>query len=384
MKKVLLTFVALCCMVSAWSQTDEMTKEQADKLNSVTIKLMDQKRYEDAIKTKERELTILKTLYGETDSTYIIQLAFSAKLYYRAEQHQEAIKVIEKAASLYAANVSNSDATYAYYLDNLSLYQISTEEYAKAVENCRKALTIYEKLGRNDYDLGVILMHMAESSHYNDQTAEAIKYEIRALNVIKKVCGEHSDEYLDELPYLQKYYKAVNNEKNAKQVEDQINRLNKEKEEGIEDLPEPVTFKSGEECREHNEDAFKCIKYYLTHKVSAQQINQAAQYIINWSEASDDVKVIVGKGLEPLTSEKNLAYLVAYIASCSYYCLTENIKELDEEHFVQAIDILLQFYKPNSELTGKVDLLENFLKQQEKGKLEKTLHKIFAENKKVQ
>ena len=85
MKKVLLTFVALCCMVSAWSQTDEMTKEQADKLNSVTIKLMDQKRYEDAIKTKERELTILKTLYGETDSTYIIQLAFSAKLYYRAE-----------------------------------------------------------------------------------------------------------------------------------------------------------------------------------------------------------------------------------------------------------------------------------------------------------
>ena len=225
-------------------------------------------------------------------------------------------------------------------------------------------------------------MHMAEASHYIDQTSEAIKYEIRALNIIKKICGEHSDEYLEELPYLHKYYTAVNDEKNAKQVEDKIARLNKEKEEGIVDLPEPIIFKSAEECREHNSDAFECIKYYLTHKVSAPQIDQAARYILNWSEASADVTINIGKEMAPLASEKNPAYLVAYIASCSYVCLTENMKELDEQHFIQAIDILLQFYKPNSQLTGKVDLLENYLKLQEKGKLEKTLRKVFAEEKK--
>lgn len=55
----------------AGAQNDEMTREQADKLDSITVKLMNQQRYDDAIKTKERELAILKTLYGETDSTYI-------------------------------------------------------------------------------------------------------------------------------------------------------------------------------------------------------------------------------------------------------------------------------------------------------------------------
>ncbi len=382
MKRTILTLVALLSMVSTWSQTDEISKEQADKLNAITLKLMDQKRYDDAIKAKERELVILKSLYGETDSTYIKQFAFSAKLYYRNKQSAEAINVIEKAASLYAANVSNNDAMYAYYLDNLSLYQLSINDYVKAAENCRKALTIYEKLGRNDYDLAAILMHMAEASHYTDQTSEAIKYEIRALNIIKKICGEHSDEYLNELPYLHKYYTAVNDKKNAKLVEDKIARLNKEKEEGIVDLPEPIVFKSAEECHEHNGDAFECIKYYLTHKVSAPQIDQAARYILNWSAASGDVNINIGKEIAPLASEKNPAYLVAYIASCSYVCLKENMKELDEEHFIQAIDILLQFYKPNSQLTGKVDLLENYLKLQEKGKLEKTLRKVFAEEKK--
>ena len=382
MKRIVLTLVALLGMVSAWSQTDEISKEQADKLNAITLKLMEQKRYDDAIKAKERELVILKSLYGETDSTYIKQFAFSAKLYYRNEQAAEAASVIEKAANLYATHVSNNDAMYAYYLDNLSLYQLSTKDCAKAAENCRKALTIYEKLGRNDYDLAIILMHMAEASHDIDQTSEAIKYEIRSLNLIKKICGEHSDEYIDELPYLHKYYTAVNDEKNAKQVEDKITRLKKEKEDGIVDLPEPIIFKSAEECHEHNGDAFKCIKYYLTHKVSASQIDQAARYILNWSEASNDVTIYIGKEMAPLASEKNPAYLVAYIASCSYVCLTENMKELDEEHFIQAIDILLQFYKPNSQLTGKVELLENYLKLQEKGKLEKALRKVFAEEKK--
>ena len=143
MKKSILTLVALLGMVSAWSQTDEISKEQADKLNAITLKLMNQKRYDDAIKAKERELVILKSLYGETDSTYIKQYAFSAKLYYRNKQVAEAANVIEKAANLYAAHVSNSDAMYACYLDNLSLYQLSTNDYVKAAENCRKALTIY-------------------------------------------------------------------------------------------------------------------------------------------------------------------------------------------------------------------------------------------------
>jgi tetratricopeptide (TPR) repeat protein len=339
---------------------------------------MNQQHYEDAIKTKERELNILKTLYGEKDSTYIRQLAFSAKLYFRNKQPQEAARIIEEAAQLYADNLSNSDETYAFYLDNLSLYQLTTEDYPKAKENCRKALTIYEKLGKQDYDLAIILMHMAEASNYCDETNEAVKYELRALTVISKVHGKHSDEYIDELPYLKKYYLALDDQKNAKEVEETISRLKQEKEDGIVDLPQPMEFKTKEICKEHNADALKCIKYYLTHKLSAPQMNQAAQYIINWSDASDDVTIHIEEEIGSLMSTKHtMAYFIAYLASYSYFCLKENTKTLDRENFSKCIDVLLQFYEPNSELSGKADLLEKYLNLQKKGKLEKELDKLF-------
>ena len=37
MKRTILTLVTLLMMVSAWSQTDEISKEQADKLNAINV-----------------------------------------------------------------------------------------------------------------------------------------------------------------------------------------------------------------------------------------------------------------------------------------------------------------------------------------------------------
>ena len=120
-------------------------------------------------------------------------------------------------------------------------------------------------------------------------------------------------------------------------------------------------------------------EYYITHKLSAPQINQAAQYIINWSEASGDVSIPIGEEMASLMATKtSMPYFIAYLASYSYYCLTENTKQLDKKYFAYAIDILLQFYEPNSELTGKVELLENYLKLKKKGKLEKELSKVYS------
>ena len=380
MKRMLLIIAAMMLFLPAWCQTDEITRQQADKLDSVTVKLMNQKRYEDAIKTKESELAILKALYGEKDTTYIKQFAFSAKLYYRNEQPDMAAKIVEQAAQLYADNVSNSDAMYAFYLDNLSLYQSSNNEYDKAKENSRKALTIYEKLGQQDFDLAIILMHMAETSHYCGESQEALKYEIRSLNIIKKLCGEHSDEYIGELPFLQKYYQAVGDEKNAQRVGEKIEKLQKEKDDGFVDLPELIEFKSAELCHEHNDDALKCIQYYLTHTIRASQMEQAAQYIMAWSIASGDVNIVIGKEVGSLASSKeSMPYLVGFMAAYSYVCLRDNVKDLNEAQLMDVFDILLQFYEPNSSLTGKVELLDKYLKLKEKGKLEKEIHNIFTE-----
>ena len=47
---------------------------------------------------------------------------------------------------------------------------------------------------------------------------EALKHELRALNVIRNVLGKHSDEYIDELPFLQKYYLAIDDQKRAQET----------------------------------------------------------------------------------------------------------------------------------------------------------------------
>lgn len=126
MKRVVLTFVVLLSFVSSWSQTDEISKEQADKLNAVTIKLMNQERYDDAIKTKERELVILKALNGETDSTYIKQLAFSAKLYYRNNQPEEAVKALHLVAISALGIISRNSTKNTLLKPLISFYSFTS------------------------------------------------------------------------------------------------------------------------------------------------------------------------------------------------------------------------------------------------------------------
>ena len=258
---------------------------------------------------------------------------------------------------------------------------MSLKKYDEAFTNSKKALEIYDSLKIDNYDLAVVLMHLAETSHYKGLKQDALKYEIRSLIIIKKTLGEHSDEYINELPYLKKYYLELDDQKNAQRIDETIGRLKEEKKNGYEDLPEPIEFKSAEDCAAHNNDALKCIAYYLTHTLNAPNMNQAAQYILNWSMASGDVNILFGEELSLLaTSQENLPYFIGFSGAYSYYSLLEKKKILDEDLFIKAIDALLAFYEPNSKLSGKVDLLEKYLQLKEKGKLEKHLRKTYQKD----
>jgi hypothetical protein len=109
-------------------------------------------------------------------------------------------------------------------------------------------------------------------------------------------------------------------------------------------------------------------------------MDQAAQYIMAWSIASGDVNIVIGEDISPLAASKeSIPYLVGFMAAYSYVCLRDNAKDLNEAQLFDVYDILLQFYEPNSSLTGKVELLDKYLKLQEEGKLEEEIHKIFME-----
>ena len=134
--------VSLLSYTSMMAQNDEISQQQADKLNSLTFKLAKQGRYEDAIKSKERELIILKSLYGERDRSYIKELGYNAKLYYRNSQPEEAENTMVQVLKLYAESISGRDTLYATYLDNLSLYQASLNKHDEAYTNSKRTGTM--------------------------------------------------------------------------------------------------------------------------------------------------------------------------------------------------------------------------------------------------
>ena len=375
MERAFLIIILCIAPLSLWSQEKPVTQEEADKLDSLVSILMRNQHYEDALETKKREIDILKQLHGEKDSLYLRQKALSGKIYYRLGKREEAAKITTEAAEEYGKYVSSKDKYYAFFLDNASLYWSSVKEFAKGKELSLRAFKAYEQLGLQDIDFAAILMHLAENCDGAGQPQEAIKYDLLALDIFKKTVGEHSDSYIGELGYLQSYYEHAGDTAKAKKMKEQAERLTAEKEKGYVDLPEPVQFETADICHEHNDDALKCITYYLTHMLNAPNMNQAAQYITNWSAATADVNIVIGEKQAMMAS-----YMIAYIAATAYFCLTENVKKLDEPLFVKVIMALLDFYEPNRAITGKVEVLEDYLKLQEKGKLEKQLHKDFSKS----
>ena len=305
-------------------------------------------------------------------------MVFLGKYYARNQQLEEAIKTLRKATLLYEEHISSSDGSFAYYLDNLAFYLSAAHQTEEAELIGKRSLGIYEKIGKRDEHLAAILMHLAEICHENKHYQEAIQYELRSLSIIKKLMGEHSDEYINELSYLQKFYESAGEKDRADNLKERIDKLVKERNEGYVDLPKLVEFKTPEICHMHNNDALRCCAYFLTHRLSAPNMNEAAKYILNWSYSTADVHIEINEMIgQFLTNQNEMAYMIAYTAATSYYCLTENHEMLDEEGYLRVMHTLLDFYNQNKDLSGKIDSLENYLKLRNKDKLDKLLSKDY-------
>ena len=81
MKKIIVCLLLCFTQLSIWGQDTPATQEEADKLDSLVLKLMNYKRYDDALTAKQREVEILKQLRGEKDSVYLRDKAFLGKIY---------------------------------------------------------------------------------------------------------------------------------------------------------------------------------------------------------------------------------------------------------------------------------------------------------------
>lgn len=349
-----------------------MSERQAAKMDSMAVALFKGGNFKKSIELMNKWLADRLQTKGEQDSLYIQRTALLAKAYFRDQQTDQAIGSIDKAINLYGKYKSDKDTLYAFYLDNKALYLNAKEDYKAALPLVRKALDIYEPLHRRDYDMAMILIHMAEACHFNNLHQDAIRYELRGLDIYKELFGEASEPYVSELNYLKQYYEGAGDTQKASQVEKQMEQLVakiKEKEKGV----QYAQFASAEECREHNADALTAAKTYLSGRIDEQKSVKAAAYVMGWSQASPDINIVIAD--ENMYYLQNQWQMLAYFCGCTEYALEQQQKDFSPEMHIAAMKRTLEHYKANRTLTGVVAEMETLSNLEKSGKLEETLRK---------
>ena len=341
---------------------DMLNDAYCHQLDSAAKECFLSKDYDNALLFKWRETEILKRMYGESDSTYIASLGFLPRVYLRLGQKEKAVSVTRQAIDLWGKYVSTQDDTYAIFLDNLAYYYANLGQNKKALEYSLQSLGVYEALLRNDHDMASILLHCAEYSWADGKINAAIKYELRSLAILKDLYGELSDEYIDELPYLQRFYEDAGDRDNAKKIEDKIAEL-KEKKSHRFDIDGIAT---PEGCRQHNREALICAMYYLDHPADDAQIPAIERYISKWAITSPDVNIVVDESITILLvadQEKAAPYISAYVAAYVEYALKHNVKDVDDNGKKAIFARFINYYAANRDITGRIDLLEKYVSE---------------------
>lgn len=347
-----------------------MNERQAAKMDSMAVALFKDGNFKKSIELMNKWLTDRLKAKGEQDSLYIMRTALLAKAYFRDQQTDMAISSIDKAINLYGKYKSDRDTLYAFYLDNKALYLNAKEDYKAALPLVRKALDIYEPLHKRDYDMAMILIHMAEACHFNNLHQDAIRYELRGLDIYKEHFGEASEPYVQELNYLKQYYEGAGEAQKASQVEKQMEQLVakiKEKNNGV----KYAQFATVEECREHNADALAAAKTYLSGRIDEKKSVDAAAYVMGWSQASPDINIVIAD--ENMYYLQNQWQMLAYFCGCTEYALEQQQKDFSPEMHIAAMKRALEHYKANRTLTGIVAEMETLSNLEKNGKLEETL-----------
>lgn len=359
MKQLLKLTLSLLLLLPLAVQAQD--KKSIAKMDTMVMKLYEKESYKKCVEVLQKQ----KTLLDEKDSLYFANLRFQARCYFRMKDSDNAIKTAKAALDNWEQYQDKNSVNYILMLDNYAFYLSTADkpDYETALKYSKEALSRYEKRQQNDESMAVILFHVAENCSLLKQYADAVKYELRALSIYKNLYGEHDDSYIRELDYLADFYEGNGQMQKAQETRDLQEKLSKEQEDGIADLPEMIEFKTPDECRAHKADALKMVQYYITHLLSADKMENAAQYVMNWSAVTDLVHITIGKDEAELFTEKYYPYAVAYIAGCCEYALVEDSADFSKDMFRSAIARMLDFYVGgNKDLTGKVPYLEKYMK----------------------
>lgn len=343
--------------------------QQSDYLQQTTKAdaLFMEKNYAASLEGYKQVISQLEQAGLQTDSLYFSSWNMTSRCHFRMQHYGEATTAAKRAAELYAIQRGDSTLTYALLLDNLSIYSMNADYLDEAEQYSTKALQIYYKLLPNNMDMRATLIHAAEIKSLLKKYDEAIALHQHALNLIAEIEGEHTNDYVNEMSYLAKYYNMAGQKEKAAEVESEVEHLKEEMENGY--VPILTHFDSAEKCLEYRVDAYYCCCYYLKHYLSADRMNEAAQYIMDWTMATDEVTIIIGEAeTKWMADSVGTVYLIAYLAGTAMYALENPDNKNSLEQYSEGIIAMLNYYSANKQITGEVSAFEDYLKLYAKSK----------------
>jgi tetratricopeptide (TPR) repeat protein len=352
-----------------------MNREYAMKADSLGRKILAEKgSYSTGIELFMRSATIYKRLGGETDPDYSNAMALLAKCYMRNDQLQDAINVLCLLSDIYKKNEPASEQ-HAIILDNLSLYYAMADNPSMALEKSKEVMRICDQIELSKQDLLYVLVHAAENYATMKEYTEAIRIQLRALDIAHQLYGRGSEKYIGELQYLQQYYEGAGDKNKAKKTAETIDELEKPGG-GLRSADE---LKTAEDCAYHRGDAYWCAEYFINHKVSADNALDAGDYATAWCMSTDELTLEIdechAKCLEDSPTE-----LTAYICACLIIGQSCEVKKLTREMERLAMQWTVKHYQFNRDiLVNKSSELDKLVEYLENDTLEEKLKEIIPD-----
>ena len=352
-----------------------MNREYALKADSLGKKILAEKgSYSTGIELFMRSATIYKRLGGETDPDYYGAMALLAKCYLRNNQLQDAINVLCLLEDVYKKHAPVSEK-YAIILDNLSLYYSMAGNPSMALEKSKEVLRMCEQIELSKQDLLYVLVHAAENHAAMGEYREAVRIQLRALDLAHQLYGRGSEKYIDELKYLQQYYEGADDEKKAKDTAETIEQLEKPGG-GVRPVDE---LKTVEDCAYHRGDAYWCAEYFINHKVSADHALDAGQYATAWCISTDELSLEIDERLTKYLGDSPTE-ITAYICSCVIIGQAYEVKKLTREMERLAMLWTVKHYQFNRDiLVKKSPELDQLLEYLKANTLEEKLIELFPD-----
>jgi tetratricopeptide (TPR) repeat protein len=378
MRKIFVLFALMC---SIYAHSQDVVNTEILKMDSIAASYFNEKQYASALNTYGELQKLLNANLTEGDSLVIDNYVKQANCYSLLDKFDKAIELTKNAVAL-QKKYHGTDKLYAFYLDNLSVYQNVVNDYESALKNLQEAENIYQKLGCIDIDFADILAHKSTSLAALEKYTDAISTELRALDLKAAISGVHSDEYIEEAPYLVNYYTAAGMMDEAATFENKIKELKKEAEEGIADIPSEINFKTAAETKEHKWEVLRCADYILGHCPGGQQTADAMVYIGNWIEKTEMLRLSFGSFESNFVkNEKDAILLVAYLASCIKYAFSQECSTMDYNMFVNGLVGMLDFYNGclEEKCISKNKFCDKLINDFEKDKIADTIKQLWAE-----